>query len=76
MPAVRYCKFGDAGVSGAQGVQSVLLSAVATHGSAKPYENSAYLARLKAHAAEQALTAARRRLAALEDQLATLPAAP
>ncbi len=58
-----------------QGVQSVLLSAVATHGSAKPYENSAYLASLKAHAAEQALAAARKRLAALEDQLAALPAA-
>ena len=51
----------------------MLLSAVATHGSAKPYHNSAYLARLKAHATEQAVAAARLRLALLEEQLAALP---
>ena len=54
----------------------MLLSAVTTHGSAKPYQNSAYLASLKAHAAEQAVAAARQRLAALEDQLAALPPPP
>ena len=55
-----------------QGVQSVLLSAVATHGSAKPYRNSAYLAGLRARAAELEVSAARRRLAQLEEQLAAM----
>ena len=55
-----------------QGVQSVLLSAVATHGSAKPYRNSAYLASLKARAVDQEVAAARRRLAQLEEQLAAM----
>jgi hypothetical protein len=55
-----------------QEVQSVLLSAVATHGSAKPYSNSAYLAGLKARAAELEVSAASRRLAQLEAQLAAM----
>lgn len=57
-------------ISSPQGVQATLLSAIQTHATTKPYQNSAYLARLKAEAAALRVTAARAELAALERRLA------
>lgn len=51
-------------------MQATLLSAIQTHATTKPYQNSAYLARLKAEAASLRVAAARAELAALERRLA------
>ena len=53
-------------------MQATLLSAIQTHATTKPYQNSAYLARLKADAAAQRVAAARAELAHLERRLASV----
>lgn len=53
-----------------QDLQAVLLSAIQTNATTKPYQNTAYLAGIKADAAAQRVSAARAELIALEQQLA------
>ena len=51
-------------------MQATLLAAIQSHATTKPYQNSAYLAGIKADAAAQRVAAARAELAELELQLA------